>query len=178
MLSAAEFVRQGLTGLHKTLDKSMADLTPEQLHAVPGGQSKANTIAWNIWHLVRTEDNVIRFVIQNRRLPVWTEGGYAAKLGLPDNAQGTGMSTADAQALRIKDVGLFKEYMQKVWASTDGFMGTVDPTELEKTVTVKPLGDMLAIQAIGRICLTHAMTHVGEIEMSRTLLGVAPTLGA
>jgi hypothetical protein len=178
MLSAAEFVRQGLAGLHKTLDKSIADLTPEQLHAVPGGTSKANTIAWNLWHLVRTEDNVVRFVLQNRRAPVWTEGGYAAKLGLPENAQGTGQSTADAQAVRIKDVALFKEYMQKVWASTEDFFDKTDPADLEKTVTVKPLGDMLAIQAVGRICLTHAMTHVGEIELSRTLLGVAPTLGA
>jgi DinB family protein len=178
MLSAAEFVRQGLTGLHKTLDTSIADLTPEQLHAVPGGSSKANTIAWNVWHLVRTEDNVVRFVLQNRRPPVWNEGGYAAKLGLPETNQGTGQSTADAQALRIKDVALFKEYMQKVWASTDEYFAKVDPADLEKTVTVKPLGDMLAIQAIGRICLTHAMSHVGEIELSRTLLGVAPTLGA
>ena len=176
MLSAAEFVHSGLTGFHKSLDKSIADLTPEQLHAVPGGQSKANTIAWGIWHVVRTEDNVMRFVVQNRRLPVWTEGGYAAKFGLPENAQGTGMSTADAQALRIKDVALFNEYMQKVWASTEDFLSKTDPAELEKTVTVKPLGDMLAIQAIGRICLTHGMTHFGEIELARTLLGVGPTI--
>ena len=74
MLSAAEFVKSGLAGLHKSLDKAIADLTPAQLHAVPGGTSRANTIAWNIWHLVRTEDNVVRFVLQNRRPPVWTEG--------------------------------------------------------------------------------------------------------
>jgi len=177
MLSAAEFVHSGLTGLHRSLDKALGDLTPEQLHAVPGGPaSKANTIAWGLWHLVRTEDNVVRFVVQGRRTPVWVEGGYAAKLGLPEVAQGTGMSTADAQALRIKDVALFKEYMQKVWASTEDFLGKVDPAELEKTVTVKPLGDMLAIQAIGRICLTHGMTHFGEIELGRTLVGAGPTI--
>ena len=178
MLSAAEFVKSGLTHLHRTLDKAIADLTPPQLHAVPGGQSAANTMAWNFWHLVRTEDNVVRFVLQNRRLPVWTEGGYAAKLGLPDNAQGTGMTTADAQALRINDVALFQGYMQKVWASTDEFFAKVSPEDLEATVTVRPLGDMTKIQALGRVCLTHAMSHVGEIELTRTLLGVAPAPGA
>jgi DinB superfamily len=178
MLSAAEFVKSGLTQLHRTLDKAIADLTPEQLHAVPGGQSKANTMAWNFWHLVRTEDNVVRFVLQNRRPPVWTEGGYAAKLGLPDNAQGTGMTTADAQALRINDVALFQGYMRQVWASTDEFFGKTTPEDLEKTVMVKPLGEMTMIQAIGRVCLTHAMSHVGEIELTRALVGAPPTLGA
>ena len=172
MLSAAEFVKSGLAGLHKSLDKAIADLTPAQLHDVPGGTSKANTIAWNIWHVVRTEDNVVRFVLQNRRAPVWAEGGYAAKLGLPEVAQGTGMTTADAQAVRIADVALFQAYMQKVWASTDEFFAKVSPEDLETTVTVKPLGDMTKIQAVGRICLTHAMTHLGEIELTRTLLGV------
>ena len=175
MLSAAEFVKSGLTQLHRSLDKAIADLTPQQLHAVPGGgQSKANTMAWNFWHLVRTEDNVVRFVLQGRRPPVWTENGYAAKLGLPENAQGTGMTTEDAHALRITDVAMFQGYMQQVWASTDEFFAKVAPEDLEATVTVRPLGDMTKIQAIGRVCLTHAMTHLGEIEMSRTLLGVAP----
>jgi hypothetical protein len=174
MLSAAEFVKSGLAGLHKSLDKAMAGLTPAQLHAVPGGTSKANTIAWNVWHLVRTEDNVVRFVLQNRRPPVWTEGGYAGKLGLPEVAQGTGMTTAEAQAVRISDVALFQAYMRQVWTSTDEFFAKVAPEDLETTVTVKPLGDMTKIQAVGRICLTHAMTHLGEIELTRTLLGVEP----
>ena len=171
MLSAAAFVKDGLTHLHRSLDQAIEGLTSEQLYAIPGGTSKANTMAWNFWHLVRTEDNVVRYVLQNRRPPVWTEGGYAAKLGLPENAQGTGQSTADAQAVRIPDLALFKEYMKRVWASTDEFLASTKPEDLERTVTVKPLGDMTAIQALGRICLTHAMTHLGEIEMTRTLVG-------
>ena len=175
MLSAAEFIRSSLTQIHRALDKAITELTPEQLHAVPGGPSGANTIAWNVWHLARTEDNVVRFVLQNRRRPVWAEGGYAAKLSLPENAQGTGMSTADAQALRINDLALFGDYMAKVWASTEDFFATTPAEELEKTVTVKPLGDMTAVQAVGRICLTHGMGHVGEIDLARTLIGAGPT---
>ena len=45
----------------------------------------------------------------------------------PSVAQGTGMSIEEAQALRIKDVPLFREYMQKVWGGTDEFLGTLDP---------------------------------------------------
>jgi hypothetical protein len=40
---------------------------------------------------------------------------------------------------------------------------------------VKPLGEMPAIVALGNVCLTHGMTHFGEIELARTLVG-APTV--
>ena len=119
MLTAADFIRAQLKRLHTGLDKALAELTPEQLHTVPAGHPKANTIGWGIWHYVRTEDNIVRWVIQDRRPPIWTESGYGQKLGLPPAAQGTGMSTEEAQALRIKDIPLFQEYTQKVWAGTE-----------------------------------------------------------
>src|SRR5687768_17078407 len=174
MMTAAEFVHTHLNKLHAGLDAAFDDLTPDQLHAVPGGQSTANTIAWNIWHCVRTEDNIVRFVLQNRRTPVWTEGGYADKLGLPPVTQGTGMPTAEAHALRINDVELFGEYMQKVWASTDDFFASADPAVFDKTVTIKPLGDMTVLRALAMVCVSHGMTHVGEIELLRTLVGARP----
>jgi hypothetical protein len=175
MLSAVDFVKLGLTRLHASLDKSLSDLTPEQLHAVPAGHPKANTIAFGLWHYARTEDNVVRYLLQDRRPTVWGEGGYAEKLGLPPVAQGTGMSTAEAQALRIKDLALFRDYVSKVWASTDEFLARPDrEVVLGKTIMVKPLGEMPGIVALGTVCLTHGMTHFGEIELARTLVG-APT---
>src|SRR5207248_76933 len=74
-MTAVELVHLELKRLHKMIDATLDGLTPEQLHAVPGGNPKANTIAWGLWHYVRTEDNVVRFVLQNRRSPAWTEGG-------------------------------------------------------------------------------------------------------
>jgi hypothetical protein len=176
-MTAAEYVHADLERLHGLLDKLAADITDEQLHAVPGGHPKANTIAWGLFHCVRTEDNVVRFVLQDRRPPVWTEGGYAEKLGLPPVAQGTGMSTADAQALRIRDMALFREYMQKVWASTEELFANAAPGFFDKTVTVRPLGDMTALRAIGQVCLSHTLMHVGQMELARTLVGAPPAVG-
>ena len=170
MLSAAEFVRAQLKQLHTRLEKPLDDLTSDQLHAVPGGHPKANTIAWGLWHYARTEDNIVRWVIQERRPPVWTEGGYAERLGLPPVAQGTGMSTEEAHGLRIKDVALFREYLQKVWAGTEELFASAPPALFDKTVTVKPLGEMSVIQCLGQVGLTHGMTHLGEIELARTLV--------
>jgi len=177
MLTAADFIRTQLDRLHRGLEKSLADLTAEQLHAVPAGHPKANTIAWGLWHYVRTEDNIVRWVIQDRKPPIWTERGYAERLGLPPVAQGTGMSVAEAQALRIKDVPLFREYMRAVWLSTDELFAGATPTLLEKIVTVKPLGEMSVLQCLGQVGLTHGMTHFGEIELARTLVGAGTVSG-
>ena len=174
-MTALELVHLELKRLHKGLEASLQGLTTEQLYAVPGNHPKANTIAWVVWHVVRTEDNVVRFVLQNRRAPVWTEGGYAEKLGLPPVAQGTGMSTADAHALRLKDLDLFGDYMRKVWASTDEFVASTDPATLDRVITVKPLGEMPAIRALGQVCASHGLMHFGELELARTLAG-APTV--
>jgi len=177
MITAVEFIHAEIARLHKMLDASISGLTPEQLHAVPAGNPTANTIAWGIFHCVRTEDNVVRFVLQDRKKPVWTEGGYAERLGLPPVAQGTGMTAAEAQALRISDVGLFQEYMAKAFASTEELFQTAGPDFYEKVVTVKPLGDMPAYRVLGQVVLTHCTAHVGQMELVRCLVGAKPAVG-
>jgi hypothetical protein len=171
-MTASELVHVEMRRVHAALDGALVGLTAEQRHTVV--HAKANTLAWVVWHVVRTEDNVVRWVAQNRRPPVWTEGGYADKLGLPPVAQGTGMPTAEAHALRINDVALFGEYMGKVWASTDDFFAGADPAVFERTVMVKPLGEMTILRALTQVCVSHSMTHVGEIELLRTLVGARP----
>jgi hypothetical protein len=171
MITAAEFIHGGLKQLHDNLDKQLDNITSEQLHAIPAGNPKANTIAWGLWHYARTEDNVVQYILQNKKPLIWVEGGYAARTGLPETAQGTGMPAAEAQALRIKDVGAFKEYMGKVWASTDALIAKNDQALLDRMVTIRPVGEMHAMRALGQVCLTHGMIHFGEIELARTLVG-------
>lgn len=177
MMTAAEFIHAEVRRLHTMLDGTLTDISVEQLHMVPAGHPRANTIAWGLFHCARTEDNVTRFVLQDRRPPVWTEGGYAERFGLPPVAQGTGMSTANAQALRIRDVDLFREYMQEVWASTEDLFAKAEPAFFDKTVTIKPLGEMPAIRALGQVVASHGMMHVGQMELVRTLVGANPVIG-
>jgi hypothetical protein len=170
-MTPVELIQSELKRMHTMLAGHLDGLSPEQLHARPGGHPKANTIAWGVWHMVRTEDNVVQFILQNKRTPVWTEGGYAEKLGLPPVAQGTGMSTEDAHALRINDVALFREYMQKAWASTEQFLATLDAASLDRAVTIKPLGEMTVGRALAQVCVGHGFLHCGELELARTLVG-------
>jgi len=176
MMTAVEFVHAEVKRLHGMLEGTLSGITVEQLHAVPAGHANANTIAWGLFHCVRTEDNVVRFVLQDRRPNVWMEGGYADRLGLPPVAQGTGMTVVDAQALRIKDVDVFREYMRRVAASTEELFGKADPAFFDKVVTLKPLGEMPAIRALGQVVASHGMMHVGQMELVRTLVGAGPVV--
>jgi len=166
-----------LRRLHDALDKCLDGLTSDQLHMVPAGHPKANTIAWNLWHYVRTEDNVVRFVLQDRRPTVWVEGGYPERLGLHPSAQGTGMSTAEAQALRIKDVPLFVDYMKNVWASTEAYVPSLSAADLDRKIALKFVGEMPVARVLALVGITHGFTHLGEIELTRTLVGAGPTGG-
>jgi hypothetical protein len=176
-VNLVEFIDAELSRLHVMLDRSVAGLTPEQWHAIPAGNPKANHIAFELWHYVRTEDNIVRFILQDRRPTVWMEGGWAEKLGLPPVAQGTGMPSADAQALRLNDLAAFDAYKRQVWASTKEWLANPDAGEFDKIITVKPLGEMPKIRALGQVCMTHGFTHLGELELIRTLLGLPPTIG-
>ncbi len=176
-MTLVEFIQAELKRLHAMLDRGVADLTPEQWHAVPGGDSNGNTIGFELWHYARTEDNVVRFILQGRRPTVWMDGGWADRLGLAPVAQGTGMPASDAQAMRITDIPAFQQYVQDVWASTSEWLSNPDATTFDSPVTVKPLGEMPAIRALGQVCMTHGFTHLGGIELSRTLLGLKPAIG-
>jgi len=82
----------------------------------------------------------------------------------------------DAQALRIKDVDVFRKYMQRVAASTEELFGKADPAFFDKVVTLKPLGEMPAIRALGQVVASHGMMHVGQMELVRTLVGASPVI--
>lgn len=176
-MTLVEFIEAELQRLHAMLGRATADLTPDQWHTVPAGSAAANHIAFEMWHYARTEDNIVRFILQGRRPTVWMEGGWAERLALPPVTQGTGMSVQEAQAMRIADLPQFRQYVEAVWASTKDYLSNPDESVFDTPVMVKPLGEMPAIRALGQVCMTHGFTHLGEIELMRTLLGLRPAIG-
>ena len=163
-----DFLRVELERMHAQYDRALGDLTAEQWHWVP--MQKSNHIAFEAWHFVRTEDNIIRFVLQNRRPTVWLENGWDKQLGLHPNAQGTGMAVADAHALRIPDIEAFQAYAKQVWASSDEWLASATEEDMDTVVTVRPLGEFPKIRAVGQVCLSHGFGHLGEIDHIRALM--------
>ncbi|MFN8557739.1 MAG: DinB family protein [Dehalococcoidia bacterium] len=170
MTDIVQFLRGQMDGLHTLLDRVVADLTPEQVHyqARPGIQP----IAFSLWRYVRTEDNIIRFVLQ-RRPTVWIEGGWPEKFGLDPRGQGTGMTDEAAAALRIASLDDWRRYQGEVWTATDAYLAALDPVTVDgQRVTIRPVGEMSLLDALGGMVLTHGYRHLGEIEYARGLLGL------
>lgn len=169
MPALVEFMRSSLRQLNSAYTDGIADLSAGQLHWRANDQGCP--IAFILWHYYRTQDNVIRFVLQ-RKPTVWIEEGWDKRFGLDRIAQGTGMSLEDAQALRINSKEDFLAYMDGVAKATDEFLAGLDDEALEQTTTVKPVGEMPISNAIGTMCLNHGFTHLGEIQHLRGLQGL------
>lgn len=167
-MNLTEFLRAELTRMHGQFERALCDLSEEQWHWIPEG--KGNSIAFTAWHYVRTEDNIVRFILQNRRPTVWLEQGWPDKLGLHPIAQGTGMPLADAQALRIADPSAFLAYAGQVWDATNEWLANPDESDFGTPVLVRPLGEMPKIRALGQVGLSHGWGHLGEIDHIRALI--------
>ena len=127
---------------------------------------------FSLWHYVRTEDNIVNFVVQ-REPTVWLKGEYDQCFGLHRTGQGTGLTAEEANAVRIADVPAWHEYQQKVWQATDDYLASMSPAEFEsRRVTIKPVGEMSLWDGLFGMCLSHGYRHVGEIEYVRGVQGL------
>jgi hypothetical protein len=172
-LEIGHFLKHFVGILHDGYDHALSDLNEEQFYFRPS--DRANHIAFTAWHWVRTEDNVVQFVLQ-RQQTVWLADQLDERWGLPRVAQGTGMPPEEAHALRIPSVGEFLGYARKVWACTDQYLENVTPEELGRIVKMNPFGEIPVLQGLGQTIIAHGNQHLGEIWLMRELQGL-PGLG-
>jgi hypothetical protein len=164
-----DFLKHFVGILHDGYDRALSDLNEEQFYFRPS--DRANHIAFTAWHWVRTEDNVVQFVLQ-RQQTVWLADQLDERWGLPRVAQGTGMPLEEAHALRVASVGEFLDYARKVWAGTDRYLEGVTPQELGRMVKMNPFGEIPVLQALGQTIIAHGNQHLGEIWLIRELQGL------
>jgi hypothetical protein len=161
------YLTRELKAMHRLYDRVTSDLTDDQLNHVPPGGHQS--IAFCLWHYVRTEDNIIQFVMQ-RKPTVWMEGGWPEKFGLDSKSQGTGFTDDESRGLRISGVADFRTYMAEVFRRTEEHVASMTPEQAETRVTIKPLPEMSTLDAISGMCMTHGYRHLGEIEFAKGLV--------
>ena len=164
----------GLTG--RVLEDAAAaigDLSLEELHVRPG--AACNSIGFDVWHLVRTADNLIFFAFERER-PVWLQQGLDAAWGLPKADQGTGMAAAEAQALRFPGAEALAGYCRDVASAVRPRIASMSDASLGETTRIKPQGEMARGAIIGQVIVAHGSAHLGQVNLARTLLG-RPGLG-
>jgi hypothetical protein len=165
-----DFIRDSVRQQHRGWDRAISDLTTAQLHYRP--HDSGNHIAFIAWHYVRTEDNIVQFIFQNRKPTVWLEGGYDQRFGLPRTAQGTGMSRDEAARLRIPSVDEWLAYQRAVWQATERWLDAATEADLQRQVRIMPFGDIPVLTALRIPILNHGFLHFGQVQYLRVLQGL------
>src|SRR5260370_42461480 len=111
-LDIIDFYRLEQKRAHDWTRRGISDLAPEEWHYTIEGNG--NNIAFLIWHSVRTEDNILRFILE-KRPTIWMDGDWHDRLDLPPRGQGTGMPTKEPRALRIAERGLLVRHAENEW---------------------------------------------------------------
>jgi hypothetical protein len=174
-VTLVEYLRWAVRTQHGMIDQAVRDLTPEQMHFLPPA-TNANHIAFTLWHYVRTEDNIVQFILQDRKPTVWVEQGRHERWRIDKVAQGTGMTTEQAHALRLPPIGEWMEYQQAVWKATDAYLSSLKDDQLDRIVKVVPFGEIPVHRALTMPVLTHGHAHLGEICVLRVLQGLPSSL--
>lgn len=165
-----DFLRDSIRQQHGMWDRCLSDLTLDQIHYRQG--NRGNHIAFIAWHYVRTEDNLVQFVFQNRKPTVWLEGGYDQKFGLPRTAQGTGMPPEEAYNLRLPSIEEWMTYQGAVWQATSHWLDTATEAELQRQVRILPFGEIPILTAWRIPILNHGFMHLGQVQHLRALQGL------
>ncbi len=168
-MNTVEYFSQATKEMHDSFFEAVKDLSSEQLHFQPLG--KGNSIAFMLWHYVRTEDAVINGLLQ-KKAPVWNAEGWDKKLGMDPRAQGTGMTAEQAAAVRIQDLNKFLEYSQNVFRVTEAYVSALQDQALGEVRDLPVLGKRSMYQVIGGVILAHGSNHLGEIWYVKGLQGL------
>lgn len=154
---------------------------------------RANSIAWNIWHITRCEDaGLNRFVVD--RPQVLDDGLWMKRMNIPWRHHGTEMTFAEVDELNQRvDLSALHDYSLSVQERTRAIVNTLNVSELDAAMEEERLRQIMIdeglahSQADGFIenylgwskwkCLmafglTHSYQHVGEMEVIASLVGV------
>ena len=164
-------IQEGLDGMHGMLDRAVPQMTAEQWNARPASDGAGVSAFFSLWHYVRTEDNIVNWVV-HQRPTVWLNGGWDQHFNLHRTSQGTGMTKEQADAVLLHDVDAWLTYQQQVWAVTREWVATLTPDDLPKEIVIKPTPPMTVWQALTGMLLFHGYRHVGEVEHARGLVGL------
>ena len=166
---AIEFFRTATKTLHGRMTDALQGLTAEQLHFRPLG--RGNSLAFIIWHYVRTEDDAVNSSLR-KRSSLWNAEGWDKKLGMDPKSQGTGMTSEQAGAVRIADLGEFTKYMREVFQASEAYLESTPAEEMDGMIEHSIIGKVTRGQAFGRLIISHGSAHLGEIWYVKGLQGL------
>jgi hypothetical protein len=160
-MNTVELTQYALDNAFGILTQVVADLTQEQADWIPSGC--ANPIGASYWHAVSGADEVMcRWVLGQE--PLHQREGWQARVltvSAPEPEHG-GDYLAWMQTIRV-DLPALAEYTKATAAALKGWLGSLTPEDLERTVKT-PIGEHNLAQLVETFITWHINAHCGEIS--------------
>jgi hypothetical protein len=158
-VDAVALLKDQIKQAHGVVEGTVGDLTSEQLAWKPGGN--AHPTAGLLMHLIAGEDMFLKMMTGQQPLAM---GAYSGKTGASEPHP---MGNYGEWAGRVQvDLPQTLDYMQAVFKSTEDYLDTLKPEDLDKEVdlTSAGLGKMTLGGFITMIAVIHPSNHIGEIS--------------
>jgi Protein of unknown function (DUF664) len=133
-MRSIELITDAFGRIRETVTDTLYGLTAEQLtYRV---DADANPIAWLIWHLTRVQDDHVAAAFGVPQ--VWSDGGWAARFGLPRGSMETGYGHSRHQVAAISEAvaasGLLTEYHDATYQQTVKLVSGIADADLDRVV--------------------------------------------
>lgn len=167
-MDAIEFLREQLRQAREFLAGVLSDLDADALHAPAPG--RLNPIASTYAHLVVGEDGFVNGLLRGA-MPLFASE-WAGRTGLSEMPPEGPDWAAWGHAVRI-DVQALDGYAQGVARSTDDFIASLSPADLDRGVDLGAFGfgERSLGWVLGAGVLGHVLSHWGEIAALKGLQG-------
>ena len=171
-----------MRAMHSLYTQACSTMGPEHINHFerPG----VLPIAFSLFHSVNIEDGA--FLMLSGQLPIWSDE-WSDRVQLTINDHGKELTVAEMEGQRIGNFEAFVEYMGLVHRRTEEYLDQLDSADLTRVVIARPLPPAVASTYSARVAgeegitvldgfecwiYQHGLRHMGEIELSRGLVGL------
>ena len=160
-----DIIRMALAEYSDDMARALDGLTPRERRFQPTLGS--NHIDFLVWHIAKVEDGWINSYARQTET-VWDQGGWAEKLGMPEEGSGFGYDLDQIRALPEYDPDLLNKYARAVRETTLTYLEQSTPEEIGKRRDIGSRHYSVA-NALSHL-LVEECQHVGQIAYIRGML--------
>ena len=165
-MDTVSYLRKDLRWAHEWLEATMQDVTQEQLDWHPPGI--ANPLGASYAHAVLSEDGMVNQLLMGE-LPLF-EGKWKGKTGISDPRMGSEFDWA--REVKV-DLETAREYAKAVYSSTDEYLASLNPDDLDRVLDLSEvgLGEKSIALLLSSFVSSHTSNMTGEISTLKGLQG-------
>ena len=176
-MTSADLLVDGFGRIRETVAAILSGLPCDRLAYQL--DASANPVSWLVWHLTRVQDDHVANAFGVSQ--VWSDGGWAARFGLPSGMMDHGYGHTPEQVATVgaatASAELLTEYHEATYAQTVRLVSGVTDADLNKIVDTRWTPPVtLGVRLVS--VLDDDMQHAGQAAYARGLAGLAGHAGS